>query len=152
MKPLAGLKAKFQIESSSFALAPRYPKSFQSPTECLREQYCHSYCSASLENLHAAHQGTSTMEQRACQIVYWPGMSTDIRAIREQCPNRNRNAPLQAATPPPPTSPPTTPFEEVFADFFDYGGRHYLVVGDRLSGWVEVLSSNSGTNLAGARD
>ena len=81
-----------------------------------------------LENLHAAHQGISTMEQRARQIVYWPGMSTDIRAIREQCPDCNRNAPSQAATPPLPTSPPTTPFEEVFADFFDYGGHHYLVV------------------------
>ena len=103
-----------------------------------------------LENLHAAHQGTSTMEQRTRQIVYWPGMSTDIRAIREQCSDCNRNAPSQAATPPLPTSPPTTPFEEVFADFFDYGDHHYLVVGDRLSGWVEVLSSNSGTNLAGA--
>ena len=37
----------------------------------------------------------------------------------------------------------------VFADFFHYGGRHYLVVGDRLSGWVEVLSSTGGTNLGG---
>jgi len=37
-----------------------------------------------------------------------------------------------------------------FADFFEYGGRHYLVVGDRLSGWVEVLSSTAGTNLGGS--
>ena len=48
VKPLAGLKATFQIESSSFALAPRYPKFYQSPTECFREQYCHLYCSASI--------------------------------------------------------------------------------------------------------
>nr|XP_033946685.1 uncharacterized protein LOC117452278 [Pseudochaenichthys georgianus] len=52
--------------------------------------------------------------------------------------------------PPLPSSPPSTPFEAVFADFFDYGGRHYLVVGDRLSGWVEVLSSTAGTALAGS--
>ena len=31
-----------------------------------------------LQNLHAAHQGTSSMEQRACAIVYWPGISKDI--------------------------------------------------------------------------
>jgi len=48
------------------------------------------------------------------------------------------------------SSPLSTPFEVVFADFFDYGGRHYLVVGDRLSGWVEVLSSTAGTNLRGS--
>ena len=38
----------------------------------------------------------------------------------------------------------------VLADSFDYGGRHYLVVGDPLSGWVEVLSSTAGTDLGGS--
>ena len=103
-----------------------------------------------LENLHAAHQGTSTMERRARSIVYWPGMSKDIRETREGCAVCNRNAPSQAATPPLHSTPPSTPFEAVFADFFDHGGCHYLVVGDRLSGWVEVLSSTVGTTLAGS--
>ncbi|KAK5928265.1 hypothetical protein CgunFtcFv8_013340 [Champsocephalus gunnari] len=77
-------------------------------------------------------------------------MSGDIQAIKDGCADCNRNAPSQAATPPRPSSPPSAPFEAVFADFFDYGGRHYLVVGDRLSGWVEVLSSTAGTALAGS--
>ena len=38
-----------------------------------------------LQHLHAAHQGTSSMEQRARAIVYWPGMSKDIRETRERC-------------------------------------------------------------------
>ena len=103
-----------------------------------------------LQNLHAAHQGTSSMEQRARAIVYWPGISKDIRETREGCADCNRNAPSQAATPPLPSTPPLSPFEAVFANFFDYRGCHYLVVGDRLSGWVEVLSSTAGTNLAGS--
>ena len=103
-----------------------------------------------LQHLHAAHQGTSMMAQRARAIVYWPGMSTDIRNTRDGCAECNRNAPTQAATPPPPATPPSTPFEAVFADFFTSGGRHYLVVGDRLSGWVEVFGSPAGTTLAGA--
>ena len=53
-----------------------------------------------LQNLHAAHQGTSSMEQRARAIVYWPGISKDIRETREGCVDCNRNAPSQAATPP----------------------------------------------------
>ena len=103
-----------------------------------------------MQHLHAAHQGISMMEQRARSMVYWPGMSKDIRETREGCADCNRNAPSQAVTPPLPSPPPSTPFESIFADFFDYGGCHYLVVGDRLSGWVEVLGSAAGTNLAGA--
>lgn len=90
------------------------------------------------------------MEQRARMIVYWPGMTKDIQATRENCADCNRNAPSQVPPPPMPSSPPSTPFEAVLADFFTYGGQHYLVVGDRLSGWVEIFGSPSSTNLAGA--
>lgn len=90
------------------------------------------------------------MEQRARTIVYWPGMSQDICNTREGCADCNRNAPSQAATPPLPSTPLLSPFESVFADFFDFSGCHYLVVGDRLSGWVEVLSSKAGTTFVGS--
>ena len=103
-----------------------------------------------LQYLHAAHQGTSSMEQRARGIVYWPGMSKDIQDTRNSCSDCNRNAPSQAATPPVISTPPATPFEAVFADFFEYSGRHYLAVGDRLSGWVEVFSSTPSSDVAGA--
>ena len=89
-----------------------------------------SLCPSSTSTL--AHQGTSAMERRARATVFWPGMWKDIRETREGCADCNRNAPSQAATLPLPSSPPSTPFEAVFADFFDYGGHHYLVVGDTL--------------------
>ena len=79
------------------------------------------------------------MAQRTWAIVYWPGMSTDIRHTREGCAECNRHAPAQAVTPPLPATPPSTLFEAVFADFFTFGGRHYLVVGDRLSAGSRFL-------------
>ncbi|KAJ8333518.1 hypothetical protein SKAU_G00415260 [Synaphobranchus kaupii] len=63
-----------------------------------------------LRHLHAAHQGISAMGQHARAIVYWPGMSEEIQATRHGCTDCNRNAPSQAATPPLPSSPPSTPF------------------------------------------
>eukprot|EP00794_Sanderia_malayensis_P015539 gene15539-17124_t len=103
-----------------------------------------------LQDLHSAYQGVSTMELRPRTIVYWPGMTKDIQEARNTCADCNRNSPSQATTPPMPSSASSTPFEEIFADFFDYCGHHYFVVGDRLSGWVEVLSSSSGSILAGS--
>ena len=69
--------------------------------------------------LHSAHQGVSSIESRARYIVFWPGMTNDIRAVREHCSacNRNRSAPSQAATPAIPSPVPSTPFESIFADF-----------------------------------
>jgi hypothetical protein len=87
-----------------------------------------------VQSLHSAHQITSTMEQRARATVYWPGMSHDIQASRSNCLACHRNAPSQASAPPIASSIPSTPFEAVFADYFQYAGRHFLVVGDRLSG------------------
>ena len=104
-----------------------------------------------LQHLHAAHQGISTMEQRARAIVYWPGMSKDIRETRERCVDCNRNAPSQPATQPISPAPPSTPFEAVFADFFQHGGHHYLVVGARLSGWVEVFGPDPDCNISSAQ-
>ena len=104
-----------------------------------------------LDTLHAAHQGISSMQLRAQAIAFWPGMTHDIAAKRNGCQECNRNAPSQAALPSEPSDPPSCPFEQVFADFCDFGGNHYLVAGDRLSGFTEVFQTPSGTSSSGAR-
>ena len=111
----------------------------------------HSLRPAVLDSLHAAHQGVSSMQMRAQAIVFWPGMTKDIAERRNHCSDCNRNAPSQAATPSEPGNPPSCPFEQIFADFFDFGGYHYLVVGDRLSGFTEVFQTPTGSSSSGAR-
>lgn len=144
------------IARNNRSLAPLWPicESVYAEEGVLLYQDCvivpSSLLSRVLQNLHAAYQGTSMMEKSARAIVYSPGMSTDIHNIRDRCADCNSNASRQAATPPLPTTPPSTPFEAMFTNFFTYGGHHYLVIGDCLSGWVEVFGSPAGTTLAGA--
>ena len=62
-----------------------------------------------LRNLHAAHQGVSSMEQRAQSIIFWPGMTYDIHKTRARCEICNRNAPSIPALPSEPANPPHRP-------------------------------------------
>lgn len=93
--------------------------------------------------LHSAHQGVTMMMSRANAIVYWPGMAQDLKNVRDSCLQCCRNAPSQPATPAVSPIIPSTPFECIVADFFESHGHQYLVVADRLSGWVEIFSSPS---------
>ena len=87
-----------------------------------------------LQSLHAAHQGTSAMNERAKAGVYWPGITKNIEHTRMSCTNCHRIAPSQSCLPPVEPIIPTTPFEAIVGDYFHFKGRYYLVIGDRLSG------------------
>ena len=103
-----------------------------------------------LDTLHAAHQGTSSMGARARETVFWPGMTEDIHNSRQICSPCTKIAPSQPDLPATVSLPPSTPFEQIFADFFQCAGHHYLVIGDRLSGWCDVFEAPKGTARAGA--
>ena len=95
--------------------------------------------------------------------VFWPGMTQDIHNICDTCAYCNRNAPSQTATYATlqlrlrrcslPCCPPTRsrrPFEKNFADYFDYAGRHFLIVGDRLSCQSDMFGKPGGSTITGA--
>ena len=106
---------------------------------------------ATLETLHAAHQGETGMTLLAQSTVFWPGISKDIEKMRKTCRTCIQNAPSHPKSTPFPPIIPTTPFEAVVANYFDLYAHHYLVVADRLSAWTEVYhvekaSTTSGSN------
>ena len=90
------------------------------------------------------------MEARARSIIFWPGITNDIKATREACTECCHNAPSQPTMPAISPIVPLTPFEAVAADFFETCGHHFLVIADRLSGWVEIFSSPVHSSKSGA--
>ena len=66
-----------------------------------------------LSTLHSAHQGTLCAEQ----VVYWPGMWTDIRRVRERCDICNRIEPFQSDIPSVQPIVPDYPFQHMALDY-----------------------------------
>ena len=102
-----------------------------------------------LTMLHAAHQGKSTMLDRAAETVFWPGYTINVEKKHDRCSICNCNAPSQAQVPTVQSGPPSTPFESIAADFFNLAGVHFLITVDRLSGWLDITRAALGT--AGAK-
>ena len=91
-----------------------------------------------LTKLHASHQGIERTKQRARQIVYWPGINSDIKNTVEACTKCQEHQPSLQQEPLQRDPLPSRPFEDVSADLFYYAGKTYLVYVDRLSGWIKL--------------
>ena len=88
--------------------------------------------------LHASHQGIERTKQRARQIVYWPGINSDIKNTVEACTKCQEHQPSLQQEPLQRDPLPSRPFEDVSAHLFYYAGKTYLVYVDRLSGWIKL--------------
>ena len=104
-----------------------------------------------LDHLHSAHQGVTGMLARAQATMYWPGISLDIESKRQICSPCHRNAPSQQRLPPQLSRIPTVPFELIFGDYFKLKGKFFLLIGDRLSGWTEIVSIKPSSATSGAK-
>ena len=91
-----------------------------------------------LHGLHASHQGQDRTLRRARQVVYWPGITSDIQNMIRSCPACAERLPSHAAEPLLSDPRPSRPFKNTAADLFHYSGRTFLVYTDRYSGWPAV--------------
>ena len=91
-----------------------------------------------LHGLHASHQGQDRTLRRARQVVYWPGITSDIQNMIRSCPACAERLPSHAPEPLLSDPLPSRPFENTAADLFHYSGRTFLVYTDRYSGWPAV--------------
>lgn len=80
--------------------------------------------------IHQSHLGIVKSKQRAREVLYWPGMSAEIEDMVRNC--RLPRLPLN------PTVTLTFPFEQVASDIFEWEGKHYVILVDYYSTFIEV--------------
>ena len=101
-----------------------------------------------LEVLHYSHQGINKTYTAARTRYYWPSMKEDCQQLTQSCTVCKE---LNPKTPINPNIDPATPithlqpFESVGLDMFSWKSTNYLLVVDRMSGYifVEVMNKNA---------
>lgn len=90
-----------------------------------------------LERLHTGHQGVVKTRALAKDCVWWPGLSTQIEKLVENCSvcAKERRVPPEPLLP---TPVPEYAWQKVGTDLFEFKGRNYLLVIDYFSKFIEV--------------
>ena len=97
-----------------------------------------------LKKIHSSHQGITKCRERARQSVWWPGLSTQLNELVQECSEclrtqRQRPQPLK------PTPLPQLPWQKVATDLFEWKQGTYLLVVDYFSRYIEIARLNRTT-------
>ena len=77
-------------------------------------------------------------KRRARDILYWPGMSAQIKDFVSNCNVCSTYTRSDTKEPLLPYSVPSHPWSKVGSDLFELLGKHYLILVDYYSGFVEI--------------
>lgn len=82
------------------------------------------------KKIHSGHTGIEKSKQRACNIMFWPGMSKGIEDIMGHCPIYQERRPSNTKEPMIPHRIPDRPLQVVGTEIFTWNGENYLVTVD----------------------
>jgi len=91
-----------------------------------------------LEKIHESHLGIEKCKRRARDLLYWPGMSSEIEDKITQCDICQEGRNKQQKQPLTPHEVPNLPWSKVGADLFRLDGNNYLILVDYYSGYFEI--------------
>ncbi|XP_062575332.1 uncharacterized protein K02A2.6-like [Saccostrea cucullata] len=102
-----------------------------------------------LKKLHNTHMGLEKTKQRARDILFWPGIKTDITelitswGVCNQFKNNQQREPLLQH------GIPDRPWQKVGTDLFELDRQNYIVIVDYFSKFFEVakLTSTKSTSV-----
>ena len=96
-----------------------------------------------LDRIHESHQGIVKCKQRARDILFWPGMSSQIEDKVSKCSVCNQFQRAQPKEPMVIQELPDRPWAKVGSDLFEFNGAYYLLSVDYYSKWIEIAKLSS---------
>lgn len=96
-----------------------------------------------LNIIHDGHMGIDRCKRRAREVLFWPGLSTDIERYVRRCSVCRENLNTPSREPMLPLEIPRLPWNKVGADIFEYQKKYYLIIVDYYSSFVEVAKLNN---------
>ena len=88
--------------------------------------------------IHESHLGINKCKSRARDSLFWIGMASDVEQTVRNCTVCAQNQRANVKEPLIPGIIPDRPWSHVSADIMELNNRHYLVIVDRYSKWVEL--------------
>ena len=91
-----------------------------------------------LKSIHNSHLGVNGCLNRACECLYWPGMTGDIKnyvSTCEACREYEQGQRKETLTS---HEVPSRPWQFAAADLFELNGKSYLVTVDYFSDFLEL--------------
>ena len=104
-----------------------------------------------LEVIHQGHQGISKCRERANNAVWWFGINTAIKDRVARCAHCQENTPSQTREPLMPSPLPTGPWIKIGADLLYFKGKHFMVVIDYYSRYLELVYLDTTSNTVTAK-
>lgn len=98
-----------------------------------------------LEKLHEGHVGGTKMKIRARQLMYWPGITSDIEEKVKGCNKCMEYSNINKKLPLIPHEVPKERFQNISADVLEYNSENYLVIMDAFSKWLEIIKLKNKT-------
>jgi transposase InsO family protein len=88
--------------------------------------------------IHSSHQGIVKSKQRARDLIFWPGMNSMIAEAVGKCQLCLAHRDKQPKEPMTIHPLPNRPWSKVGADKFEIDNRHFLIMVDYYSNFIEV--------------
>ena len=98
-----------------------------------------------IKKIHSSHLGIEKTQQRARDIIFWPGMTAEIHEAVTICSICSPKVPSNPKQPLMSHEVPSRPWQKLASDLFSWDGKNFLVTVDYYSRYFEVdeLSSTS---------